>query len=289
MGTYCPKASPIPIPCPDGTYGSGNIKNYDIPSACKECGRGLFSTLADPGNCLDCTAGHVCLGGTSSKYPTDRKKQKGYMCPLGHYCPEGSYKETACPIGYYSKYEGTEHIDDCLPCKLGWYSDVPGQSGCKKCGPTSTTYEGGSTTCTCTGENRTFIKSIGACLCKSGYIPKNDAANVDSSEDCELEVKAQCAADQAVDGRGFCIEEEDVAQLCYDQCPSRVGTSVAPGVCECSQIVDTDEVCDENCQKTIPTTTLGSDGLLTTYDPVTGRYETVDPSNIEGWYGDFKC
>lgn len=59
-----------------------------------------------------------------------------------------------------------------MNCKVGYYNDLKGQAGCKKCGPSSTSEEG-ATTCSCIGKNRRFIKSIGACLCETGYKPKD--------------------------------------------------------------------------------------------------------------------
>jgi hypothetical protein len=146
--------------------------------------------------CVDCTPGYVCLGKTGSSEPYDRKKQNGYRCPEGHYCPKGSYKERPCPPGTYSKYEGAVSLDYCFPCKQGTYNDAFGQPGCKKCGPTSTsspTISNWAVTCECAAKNRKFVKSIGSCLCKRGFRPKDNKLNVDSVVDCEAEVEEVCA------------------------------------------------------------------------------------------------
>ena len=143
---------------------------------------------------MDCTPGYVCLGATASSMPTNKDTQNGYKCPKGHYCPLGSYRETPCPLGTYNKYEGSSLEQKCLPCKIDWYSDLPGQPGCKKCGPTAYS-EGGAQTCTCIGANRDFLKGSGSCLCSIGFKPKNNQPNVDSTEDCEQIVTEVCTPD----------------------------------------------------------------------------------------------
>ncbi len=39
----------------------------------------------------------------------------------------------------------------------------------------------------------------------------------------------------------------------------------------------------------MPKSTLGSDGTLSVYNPVTNTTGKVDPSTIPGYYGTFKC
>lgn len=106
FGTFCQAKASFETPCPAGTYGSGNVNNFDEASACNECGRGLYSTQDKPNECLDCTPGFVCKGRTSSPEPRSEAVDGGYKCPLGHYCPLGSYREEPCPVGTYGKYMG---------------------------------------------------------------------------------------------------------------------------------------------------------------------------------------
>jgi len=144
-------------------------------------------------------------------------------------------------------------LEKCLPCKLGWYNDVPGSNGCKQCGPTSFSM-GGASTCECTGNFRTFVKSIGACLCQSGYKPKDDGPNVDSAIDCELEVKQTCPIEgQDVNIYGNCVDKEELKTICISQCINGDGVLVeGTGLCQCDLINDTTEVCDTKCQATVP-------------------------------------
>lgn len=289
FGTYCPKGSARVTNCPNGSYGSGSAFNFDEESGCKECGRGLYSE-DDPTTCMDCTPGYVCVGKTSSANPVDLVTQGGYKCPTGFYCPLGSFEPTACPAGSYSKKEGSTNKFKCLPCKLGYYNDLPGQGGCKKCGPTSSTFFGGALTCQCNGANRDFIKSTGSCLCSIGYQPKNNGTNTDSNEDCEQIVKTVCDSDTKVDLTGNCLTPEEEAAECKRQCPGSTGSFVeGTGLCQCDSITDIAEVCDATCQGLMPKTTLQPDGKMKVVDPITNKTSTIDPSNIPGYFGDFKC
>ena len=128
--------------------------------------------LAGNGICFDCTPGYVCLGNTSTSTPLDKNTENGYLCPAGYYCPKGSYEERPCPARTFNKHKGKGDLTDCIPCVDGYYNDLMGQAGCKKCGPTSYSTEG-ALTCNCNGVNRRFVKSIGSCLCENGYKPKD--------------------------------------------------------------------------------------------------------------------
>jgi len=288
-GTYCHEGSEFPTFCPGGTYGSGNPENFDIESGCDACGRGLYSETGDY-QCIDCTAGYVCLGNTSSSTPQNLLIENGYPCPVGHYCPTGSYLETQCPAGTYAKFQGTEFEEDCVKCKVDYYNDLTGQAGCKKCGPTSETDEsGGATTCTCKGLNRKFQIETGTCLCESGYIPKNGQADYDSSEDCELIIVNVCTVDQSVDINGNCLSQEDTVQYCIDICGEDGGVIIeGSGLCECNVIQDVDTVCDSTCRSTEIQATVTSSGIVELYDPVTEITSSVDPSTINGTFGNFR-
>lgn len=291
FGTYCPPGSDMPIPCPDGMYGSGNINNYSVETGCKACGRGLYSTRESPNDCRDCPAGYVCLGGTSSATPQDAEEDGGYECPEGHYCPPGSFKEQECPIGHYSKVKGTKFRSDCIKCMTSYYNDVPGQTGCKKCGPTSTSF-GGATTCECIGQFRTFVKSLGSCLCEAGYRPKNNMPDIDSSEDCELITQTACPIGSDVNIEGECVSSAlQAEEICEVQCKNDNGGVLieGTGTCQCNTIQDVDSVCDSECQKTSPKSKLNANGLLEVTDPVTGKTSEVDPSTLEGYYGSYQC
>ncbi len=164
--------------------------------------------LAGNGICFDCTPGYVCLGNTSTSTPLDKNTENGYLCPAGYYCPKGSYEERPCPVGTFNKHKGKSDLTDCIPCVGGYYNDLIGQAGCKKCGPTSFSTEG-ALTCYCNGANRKFVKSIGSCLCENGYKPKDGMKDQDSSSDCETIVKLPCKEGQKIDLSGNCIDDDN--------------------------------------------------------------------------------
>lgn len=247
FGTYCEEKSSFETPCPSGTYGSGNVNNWDVDSACYSCGRGLYSTTDDPNVCHDCTEGYVCTGRTSSPTPLGTVRDGGYKCPLGNYCPLGSFEEKPCPVGTYGKYMGLESKDSCIKCKVGYYQDEPGQQGCKRCGPTSSS-EGGTTSCGCVGYGRNFAKSIGACLCTKGFKAKNDADNVDSAEDCEADVKQVCGPEESITIDGECLKTaEDEEIYCNRYCQGGGQVLSGTGMCSCFEINDPTEICDLGC------------------------------------------
>ena len=49
-------------------------------------------------------------------------------------------------------------------------------------------------------------------------------------------------------------------------------------MCECSTIIDTSEVCDQNCQSTKPKSEITDTGSIRVTDPVSGEVGEVDPS-----------
>jgi hypothetical protein len=59
-------------------------------------------------------------------------------------------------------------------------------------------------------------------------------------------------------------------------------------MCECSTIIDTSEVCDQNCQSTKTIPVITDTGSIRVTDPVSGQVGEVDPSTIPGYYGEFK-
>lgn len=43
------------------------------------------------------------------------------LCPIGHYCPEGSYEPTVCARGTITYGDGKQEQADCVPCPAGQY------------------------------------------------------------------------------------------------------------------------------------------------------------------------
>lgn len=61
----------------------------------------------------DCDAGYYCPGGAVSR--------REVMCPVGHYCEEGSAQPTPCPSGTMSNELGNPNITYCELCTAGYY------------------------------------------------------------------------------------------------------------------------------------------------------------------------
>lgn len=66
----------------------------------------------------ECDAGYVCSGGSDVPRPRidGLGGGNGYICPPGHFCPEGTTNEIGCPAGTYFSATGAV---ECLPCPLG--------------------------------------------------------------------------------------------------------------------------------------------------------------------------
>jgi len=77
------------------------------------------------------------------------------------------------------------------------------------CGPTSNAALK-STTCQCIGNNRRFLKTIGACLCAVGFKRLDGRPDEDSIENCERIVYQACSSGKVMDHTGFCMKEEDL-------------------------------------------------------------------------------
>lgn len=64
-----------------------------------------------------CARGFYCNG--SAKVPNPSYAE----CPIGHYCPEGSYIPTPCPRGSFANSKRNQNVSDCKPCSPGYYCD----------------------------------------------------------------------------------------------------------------------------------------------------------------------
>ncbi|KAG9348565.1 hypothetical protein JZ751_002301, partial [Albula glossodonta] len=61
-----------------------------------------------------CAAGFYCPPDFSSTSPL------AFLCPKGHYCPEGSGLPMPCPTGQYQPSLGAT---GCIPCRPGFYCE----------------------------------------------------------------------------------------------------------------------------------------------------------------------
>ncbi|OEH77175.1 cast domain-containing protein [Cyclospora cayetanensis] len=154
-GTYCPlgTASRLGIPCPPGTWsnktglasmsecmpvqaGSFSYEGETKEEGSGRCSKGYYcpersttsmAVACPPGtynpndggasieDCLECPGGKDCSSsGTAEPLP----------CPASYYCPSGSSKVFACPVGTFSNEVGLVSKDQCTPCPAGKFCSI---------------------------------------------------------------------------------------------------------------------------------------------------------------------
>ncbi|XP_072885876.1 uncharacterized protein [Hemitrygon akajei] len=114
-GSYCPSGTPIPIPCPAGTWS--NSTGSKTQEECQLCPEGWYCNstgLKSPSG--RCAPGYYCTRGATSPRPTDGIT--GNPCTVGHFCPEGSIDPLPCKSGAYMM---ATHASECLVCPNGRY------------------------------------------------------------------------------------------------------------------------------------------------------------------------
>ncbi|KAM7082943.1 uncharacterized protein J5F26_014046 [Ciconia maguari] len=101
-GSYCPPGSPLPIPCPPGTYS--NVSGLRSIRECLDCPPGLYcdgtNNQAPSG---PCKPGYFCTGGARSAL------QQVVM--EGHYSLTGAFKPEPCPLGSFQPECSVENGD----------------------------------------------------------------------------------------------------------------------------------------------------------------------------------
>ncbi|XP_029700281.1 zonadhesin [Takifugu rubripes] len=113
LGHYCPAGCLSPVPCPLGSIR--NTTGGESMESCSSCPAGQYCSaegLARPSG--PCAAGFYCPFDFSSTTPYT------FLCPKGHYCPEGSALALPCPTGEYQPNPGS---DSCIPCRPGFYCE----------------------------------------------------------------------------------------------------------------------------------------------------------------------
>ncbi|XP_030007196.1 uncharacterized protein LOC115431086 [Sphaeramia orbicularis] len=113
VGHYCPAGCLSPVPCPLGSIrnSTGGVSM----ESCSACPAGHYcATEGLPRPSGPCAAGFYCPFDFSSTTPY------AFLCPKGHYCPEGSALALPCPTGEYQPNPGS---DSCIPCRPGFYCE----------------------------------------------------------------------------------------------------------------------------------------------------------------------
>ncbi|KAF6736840.1 hypothetical protein FQA47_014055 [Oryzias melastigma] len=121
VGHYCPQASILPVPCPQGTFS--NLSKLVSKGDCQPCLPGYYCDavgLSTPSG--KCWEGFLCFKGANRPDPPVRDNRGG-PCPKGYYCSEGSVAPQRCPLGTISTEDGRA---SCSACPQGFY--CPGRS-----------------------------------------------------------------------------------------------------------------------------------------------------------------
>lgn len=58
--------------------GNGNPNDYDVPSSCELCPAGQYTNASVLGQCLTCSAGHICFSGATTPTPINVGTENGY-------------------------------------------------------------------------------------------------------------------------------------------------------------------------------------------------------------------
>jgi hypothetical protein len=285
-GYYCPRGTANPLECPSGyVYLDPSPRRY-LNEGCAICTGGYYSeSLSEV--CSLCYAGYVCPQGASKPNPQSYEEDGGYPCPPGYYCLEGTAEPYACPRGTYNKKTGATSTSDCIPCEFDSYNDQEGQAGCFPCGPNARAVKG-QLTCTCIGQNRTYMKRDGTCRCTPFYKFFKDGTTEsyeDSSEDCVETTLPECAEGEVWDPMGRCRGEDD----CKEECRGGNGKrDLDKGICVCQNQYALDDVCDSDCKKNTPKVTLQSDGTFI-YTRASGVKTEIDLQSTSGYTGRVYC
>ena len=285
-GYYCPIQSIEPTRCPSGTMGTNIWQNVNESVSCRVCEPGFYSDNSDPEDveCKLCMPGYVCIGSTNTQFPTDSKTQGGYPCPVGGYCPIGSYEPIPCPVGTYNGITTQESVSSCLDCDSESFQNLQGQSSCQSCGSTSRAAPSGET-CICRGIHRTFQMSDKTCICEPFYEAVKSEDDGDSLKDCQPLIFDRCTvAGDLRDANGDCVSKDH----CPD-CPNAKGTR-APGlgICQCEEVDTVNAYCDLNCRNDRKKAKVDFQGMITIVDPAGGS-ETISVSEKPGFFGVANC
>ncbi|KAG7455700.1 SCO-spondin-like isoform X1, partial [Solea senegalensis] len=104
-------------PCPKGYYCSEGSVTPQL------CPQGTISKEDGRASCSACPQGFYCSGsGNGSSSESDE-------CPVGHYCPSGTWSkhQYPCPPGSINPHTRMTTHQDCLPCPPGFFCASSGK------------------------------------------------------------------------------------------------------------------------------------------------------------------
>ena len=115
-GSYCPQGTHTPRLCPVGTYL--NTTGATKRDQCSACDPGSFChRLGQVQVSGPCSEGFYCTLAANSSRPIDGGVT-GDICPVGHYCEEGSSQPSPCQNGTYMNHT---KASECYVCPEGFY------------------------------------------------------------------------------------------------------------------------------------------------------------------------
>ncbi|KAL8427177.1 hypothetical protein Efla_006804 [Eimeria flavescens] len=251
LGYYCLPTDAVPVPCPKGYYcGRGT----QTPSACPKRYYNPKERQSSQSSCILCPAGMSCSTEGTGELSDE------HICPLGHYCTQGSSTPTPCPAGFYNPQRGSLASSACQPC--------PGGIFCANLGTPSLSVP-------CPGGYYCPANSAAALPCPAGwYCPEGSAEPkpCPGGSRCPL----MTAAPEVCPRGFFCPEKAAFAFACpagsrmnpYDVLQEsaitscelcRAGTySDAEGLAECTPC-HAGHICADGCHQKYPQD-LKSDG-----------------------------
>ena len=126
-GYYCPNGTKFAteFPCPAGTFSNETLLTRE--GQCTPCLAGYYcetSALLFPTG--PCAPSFYCTGRTVVSMPTDGVT--GDVCPVGHYCPEGSPQPVPCPAGTFSGRTAAFELAQCDACVASQYCPSSGMA-----------------------------------------------------------------------------------------------------------------------------------------------------------------
>ena len=124
-GYYCPVGTEYNTQygCPIGTFS--DREGLNSSEQCAHCSSGMFCDregLTQPSGF--CHAGFFCKIG--AKRPDPRQGDNADICPVGHFCINGTTTPEVCPPGTFSNRTGLQEVGDCMDCTPGTYCETPG-------------------------------------------------------------------------------------------------------------------------------------------------------------------
>ncbi|CAL8373179.1 unnamed protein product, partial [Gadus morhua 'NCC'] len=139
-GSFCSAGARDMAPCPPGTFSP--LEGATSVAACQPCWPGHYCAgvgLSRPSG--PCDPGFFCSQGSTT--PAPRGNTTGHrgnttspsrplgnattghlhgdVCPVGHYCPNGTAVPHPCPPGTFQGRSGAASLGACTPCPPGSY------------------------------------------------------------------------------------------------------------------------------------------------------------------------